>query len=507
MIKKFLLYIIIFSLLSVSNLLSQSDKVTVIVEKASIYAEANENSYEIDRAKMGDVLTLFEPWTDEKEWLYVVFRSERWGGEVTGFIKSSQVVRGEIIPEELVKKTATESKAREPEPEEGESEKKDEFPSLKEAFKSKEKEAVEKAEQEETKAGDEPVQPAEKQKAVEIKIDTFLGETETLESRMVESPDLIGNESSIYEIKKSVPPVTEMEVAEARIESKEEFKSKEVLPSPAEEEPEAKLEAKSEPDLEIKPIRTEVSLGESEMPRFRDVAPPETLTLEPRAYAVISTRVEYPLLERREKDIKVVTETQPAQVEIEPYEIKTEAQEIPPVPQQKPPPELSKPELPAARKVGPFAMSVGFGPSYGGLGASLQLNTKSGFSIHAGVGYYPAKLNYSQFDWLENQVLFSAGIKYYFPFKHAKFRPYLNLQYGGLTVEAVQVPTGIWYGEKTYENVQKNLYGPSLLAGTEWRLGRMGLNGALGLSYNTTEWEYWERDLFFNGEFAIIVYF
>ena len=76
-----------------------------------------------------------------------------------------------------------------------------------------------------------------------------------------------------------------------------------------------------------------------------------------------------------------------------------------------------------------------------------------------------------------------------------------------MTVEAVQVPTGIWYGEKTYENVQKNLYGPSLLAGTEWRLGRMGLNGALGLSYNTTEWEYWERDLFFNGEFAIIVYF
>jgi len=98
-------------------------------------------------------------------------------------------------------------------------------------------------------------------------------------------------------------------------------------------------------------------------------------------------------------------------------------------------------------------------------------------------------------------------MKYYLPFGSESLRPYLGLQYGGLSVEAVQVETGIWYGQKIYENIQKSLYGPSLLGGMEWRMGFLGLNGSLGLSYNTTAWDYWDRNLFLNGDIALVIFF
>jgi len=152
-------------------------------------------------------------------------------------------------------------------------------------------------------------------------------------------------------------------------------------------------------------------------------------------------------------------------------------------------------------------MSLGYGPSGGsGFGGFVQLNTKKGFSFHLGGGLYPTTYFYSAHDWAKNQVLFSAGIKYYLPFETDLIRTYVDLQYGGISVEAIQIVTGIWHYQYIYENIQKTLYGPSLLAGLELRLGNIGLNGAIGLSYNTTEWEYWDRDYFLTADLGLLIY-
>lgn len=566
MYKKVSLLLFLTLCVSTPVLLSQQKKVTVIVKTASIYAEASENSYEIDRAKLGDVLTLFEGWKGEKEWLYVIFRSKRWKGEVTGFIKSSTVTRGEIIPEEMIASTTAEAEVKKLEPDKEGKEERADLPSLKDLVKSQKKtEETDKAvpgdlesKAEAAVREQEKTEPGEKKDVSESETIKSPEQDETIkaEEAQPEQPEAVITEE----------PAREPEVAiEAKPEPEKESEA-ETAPK-TETEPEPKDEPEAEPAAI--PVTT-VLLTESEMLPFRDIAPAVASTAETGAYAVIRTREEIPALEPRVKDIRAAMEARQYHVEVEAYEIlaeepdlpqfpvkaeeelpskveeaapteakpeeakemkpaivekpevsdkeKPEAesqpidkraaeQESPPPPQHKPPQELVKPRLPAAKRVGPFVMSVGYGPSYGGIGAALQLNTKSGFSIHAGVGYYPAKINYSQFEWLKNQMLFSAGVKYYLPLRSQKLRPYLNLQYGGLAVEAVQVPTGIWYGEKTYENVQKNLYGPSFLLGSEWRFGRIGFNGALGVSYNTTEWEYWERNYFLNGEFALVVYF
>jgi len=141
------------------------------------------------------------------------------------------------------------------------------------------------------------------------------------------------------------------------------------------------------------------------------------------------------------------------------------------------------------------------------LGGFIQLNTKKGFSFHLGVGYYPTTYFYSEHEWVKNQVLFSAGVKYYLPLESNRLRTYVDLQYGGVSVEAVSIITGFWNYQFTYENIQKILYGPSLLAGIELRMGNIGLNGAIGLSYNTTEWDYWERDYFLTADVGLLIYF
>jgi len=170
------------------------------------------------------------------------------------------------------------------------------------------------------------------------------------------------------------------------------------------------------------------------------------------------------------------------------------------------PPSIAEPKQPPKSPL--LTMSLGYGPSLGsGIGGFIQLNTRAGFSFHIGAGYYPTSYFYSEYDWVKNRVLYSAGIKYYLPFGNNRIRPYLDLQYGGISIEAVRIVTEIWYYNYTYENIQKTLMGPSLLAGIEIKMGALGLNGALGLSYNTTEWDYLVRDYFLTGDVGLLIYF
>jgi hypothetical protein len=159
------------------------------------------------------------------------------------------------------------------------------------------------------------------------------------------------------------------------------------------------------------------------------------------------------------------------------------------------------------KRRGPLTFGLGYGSSLGGAGGFVQLNTKAGISLHGGVGLYPTKVIYSETDWVKNEPLYSVGIKYYLPFKSTSVYPYLDLQYGGLRVEAAQIVMGIWEFSYVYSHEQKTLWGPSFLAGTEIRKGDFGINGALGISYNITDWEFQKQKIFLAFDVSIVIYF
>ena len=58
-----------------------------------------------------------------------------------------------------------------------------------------------------------------------------------------------------------------------------------------------------------------------------------------------------------------------------------------------------------------------------------------------------------------------------------------------------------------YSQEQKTLWGPSVLAGAELRLGRIGLDSALGISYSLTDWEFLEKRLFLAFDVGLVFYF
>jgi hypothetical protein len=254
------------------------------------------------------------------------------------------------------------------------------------------------------------------------------------------------------------------------------------------------------PKSEI-PEDKEVRAEETIEPEKDEALPPPTET-EEKEEATEETPKEPPVAKPTEKAAKPAEQVAkpPEQVAKPPeQEIKSPEQVVPPteIPPIKPP-----------SKVGLLSFAAGYGPSWGGFGGAVQLNVSDNISIHVGGGMYPTKSFYSDFDWVTNEWLYSIGIKYYLPFFGGEtFRPYVDVMYGGIAVEAVQLVKEIWYYQYTYENIQKVLYGPSAVAGADLKLGFMGLTGYLGLSYNTTAWDYWDRDYFLNGGLGISLYF
>jgi hypothetical protein len=531
-------------LLCISSLWAQQTKMIIFVDRAPVYAEPSENSIKIDNIMRGTVLTLFERGIEGSEWIYVTYQSKRWKGKVTGFIKAELVATEEEMLKEDQRRMEEEARVEEaaPKPEEeteatpeAETKHPEELPDLREAFTPKE--AEEKKEEE--KKPEEPLEaqveqkpeitPPEEQvpgKKEEVKPEIVPEEQIEPETELLPTEAEIPEKEQKEEILEALPQAQEVAPPPIKIEKKEEFKRDEVFPKPE--------------------IKTTIKPVDLELPESRTVSEPESEeTEEPKAFAVIQREFPPP----PPRDVKAQTEIPeenpleeelfkikvaepepekgvvespkdetppppPAKVEEEKVEevkeVKEEPEEEPQViktPEQVvPPKDIIRPETPPTIK-SKFTVGFGYGPSLGGLGTFVQFNTKSNLSLHAGVGFYPATAYYSQYDWLKNEVLYSIGIKYYLPFGNHKFFPYVDVQYGGVSVEAVQTVIGIWYGDYVYENIQKTLYGPSVLAGIELRTGALGLNAAFGLTYNTTEWDYWDQDLFLNGDVGVVIYF
>jgi hypothetical protein len=197
-----------------------------------------------------------------------------------------------------------------------------------------------------------------------------------------------------------------------------------------------------------------------------------------------------------------VKKEKPKAVPAEPKKVEgKKPQVIQPVPP--PPARIAEPR----RKRGLLTFGLGYGSSFGGAGGFIQFNTKASICLHGGVGMYPTEFIYSGTDWVKNEVLYSVGVKYYLPFNSRSFAPYIDLQYGGLSVEAAQVVIGIWEYSYVLSHEQKSLWGPSFLGGAEIRLGRFGLNGAVGVSYNLTDWQYLDQKLFFTFDAGLVIYF
>jgi hypothetical protein len=191
----------------------------------------------------------------------------------------------------------------------------------------------------------------------------------------------------------------------------------------------------------------------------------------------------------------------PTEVKKKPAEAKPETK--PAGPQPVKPAQIK----PAGKGPSFITVGLGYGSSFGGAGGCLQLNTRMGLSLHAGGGFYPTKLIYSETDWVENKPLWSIGLKYYLPLGSPAFSPFIDVQYGGLRVEAAQVIVGFWDYSFVLDNEQKTLYGPSGLAGVEFRAGRFGISAAAGASYTTTSWEYLQDKLAFVFETGLVFHF
>jgi len=435
----------------ISSLKAAEKQVRVIVEKAPIYAENNTYSYRIEIVKRGTILTVYETGAPMKEWFYVRFHSQRWKSVVTGFIQASMI---EEVTDESKEESKEESKVEKIEP------------------KPKAEITEPKPKEEKVKREEEPLK---------ISVEEILVASSLLPQKLFTLPKIEERE---------IEPRVFMVAAPQREQITEDVQPKTEKPEskPAEIIPEEELFVEIE-SVGITPLPSSTSYALPKAEAKKDST--EFMSIERKPVSTESTQ-------RQAKSVADIAKKIPEKLE------ERQPPQKPITPQE--PPRPKRPKLPSELSL--LTFSLGYGPSGGsGLGGFVQLNTKMGFSLHLGAGYYPTSYYYSDYDWVKNRVLYSVGLKYYLPFKTNAIRTYLDLQYGGVSVEAVQIITGIWHYQYIYENVQKTLYGPSILAGIELKLGSIGLNGAIGLSYNLKDWDYWERDYFLTADVGLLIFF
>ncbi len=492
----------VLTLLSIVSLTAAEKQVRVIVDRAPVYAENNVYSYRIEILRKGTILDVFETGEPIEEWFYIRYHSKRWNSVVTGFIQASMIEEVTDEPKAKIPEPKTKGEQTKPEPAEVPTKPPEEKPAREEPPKISVEEVVVASSLLPTKLFTLP--QIEKS---EIKPRVFM----YLETRPPQKKTAALQREQIA--KEVQPKIEKPEPKPAKIISQEEhfaeIRSLGITPMPpstsyALPKVEAKKDSQVFISVEQKPVSTESTQRQAEsvsdiakkipeklaerQPPQKPAAPPGTKKKEEAA------KKEEPAETKSEQEHLKPPVKKPEEPQEKKPQIATEE-----------PPRPKRPKLPSELSL--LTFSVGYGPSLGsGLGGFVQLNTKTGFALHLGAGYYPTSYYYSDYDWVKNEVLYTIGLKYYLPFKTRMVRPYLDLQYGGVSVEAVRLVTAIWYYQYVYENIQKTLYGPSILAGIELKLGSIGLNGAIGLSYNMTEWDYWERDYFLTADVGLLLY-
>jgi hypothetical protein len=280
-------------------------------------------------------------------------------------------------------------------------------------------------------------------------------------------------------------------------------------PSPT-EEPEREPEARTEELLSDTSLPVAASLA---LPRTHALPGEQVWTAREEVFMdtppVPGMVLVFPLPQPQPEERIWVAAPRPSPPDIEPEiveKVPEKKAEEKPEQQIIPKPQISPP-VPAPQTIGPISLSVGVGTSLGGAGGFVQFHANERLAVHAGMGMFPTSLVYSDTDWVKNKMLYSVGLKYYAPFKSRYLRPYLDVQYGGITVEAVQIIVGIWDYEYIYQNEQKTLYGPSALLGGEVKLGALGLNLAAGVSYAVTPWEWKPQDFYFSFDISLLYNF
>jgi hypothetical protein len=438
----------LFSLFSPAS--AAVKQVRVIIDRAGIYIEPSRTSSRIDVVEKGTVLNLFQQKKVKDVWYYVNFSSRRYGSRISGFIHESQV---EPIDDAAA---APPPKAEE----------------KRQAEKIQPAPAREKSAPQTAPESPRPAPPkAEPKPEVQLK------------------PAPVAQYEEIL-ILTALPKAKSFKFPR-REPARRELAWKPLETVRPKEEP--KLVAAEKKESPAKVIETAPAKPAGPPPQAKKEEPPP---VQPEV------KKELPAEKKAEKPAQKPVKTAP----------KKEAEKPPQAQKRKPAAAQPAPVRPArqappGRTPGFITLGLGCGSSFGGAGACLQLNTGLGFSLHAGAGLYPTTLIYSETEWVKNKALFSAGLKYYLPFDSTLFSPYVDLQFGGLRVEAAQAVIGIWEYSFIYSQEQKALYGPSLLAGAEIRLGRFGINGALGLSYCLTKWELLEKKVFLAFDAGLIVYF
>jgi hypothetical protein len=454
-------------------LYSNVSQIRIIAERAAIYIEPNRTSARIEIVEKGTVLTLFQTKKVKDVWYYVSYDSPRYGGRISGFIHESfaePVTEGgtpgaKSKPPERPEQSKIAPPALTPEPEKKPQEKiRSELP--------------------------QPVTPAAAEKSPESKV-----------------PAATPQQAPV-----SAAPATPKEEKEALKPARQ----------PGRLEPKKEEESKPAPRAEIpkempKIGQVSIGMGLTAVPRRRALGlAGRSMAVNDQPWQIIQPAAPPPAVRLAPPEVK---QSQPPRQGVEPAIPRAEAGTRKPEKRKvEAPPVTAKPPVSPPLQVKPrpaprtwpgrelLKLGLGYGSSYGGAGASLQVGVTPRLALHAGFGLYPTRLIFSETAWVKNETLWSAGIKYYIPVRPGPASAYIDLQYGGLRVEAAQVITGIYEYSYVYSHEQKTLWGPSLLGGIEIRLGRLGLNGGFGFSYNLTEWEYLKHNLSVAFEAGLVIH-
>lgn len=398
-------------------------QVRVTAQRAGIYTEPNRSSTRIDIVQKGALLTLFQQQKVKEVWYYVSYDSPRYGGRVSGFVLESAV---EPVQEGV---PAGEKPAvAPPHPEKPPVTAPVPSPAAPQKTASTEGAAAQK------KPEPAPVPktdiPEEKPKIVDVTVVAMT--TRLPRPQRISLPRRAASPVDIpWTIVK--PPAPEPVKPPAII----------VTPAPpaAAERPSAPQKAEiapaAKPELP-KPMpetpAVSVSTGITPAPRAKRLSlPRRPAVLQDLPWAIIQPPAPKPIpppaiapktgaakAERKIAPASDVKASPPAEKEApraaeraEPKPPETRPADSPaPATSQARPPQPVRPPA-AGRRPARLAIGLGFGPSFGGAGGSLQVNMGRSFAVHAGYGIYPTTVVYSETDWVKNESLWSAGLRIY----------------------------------------------------------------------------------------------